>query len=66
EKEIRELSIIRPEPERDFTYLEELLQADFKSIYAKLTPENRRTFWRSTIKEIHLNEDYTVKAVDFL
>ena len=66
EKEIHDLSTVLPEPERDFTYLEELLQADFKSIYAKLTPENRRAFWRSTIKEIHLNEDYTVKAVDFL
>ena len=66
EKEIRELSIIRPEPERDFSYLEELLRADFRSIYTKLSPENRRAFWRSTVKEIHLNEDYTVKAVDFL
>lgn len=66
EKEIRELSTIRPEPERDFTYLEELLQADLGTIYAKLTPENRRAFWRSTIREIHLNEDFTVKSVDFL
>ena len=66
EKEIHDLSTVRPEPERDFSYLEELLRADFRSIYTKLTPENRRAFWRSTVKEIHLNEDYTVKAVDFL
>ena len=48
------------------SYLEELLQADFRTIYAQLTPENRRSFWRSTIKEIHLNEDFSVKSVDFL
>ena len=57
---------IQPEAEKDFTYLEELLRSDFKKIYEQLTPENRRTFWRSTIEEIHLNEDYTVESVDFL
>lgn len=66
ENEIKELSQVRPEVQRDFSYLEELLGTDFQSIYEELTPENRRTFWRSTIKEIHLNEDYTVKCVDFL
>lgn len=66
EKELEELSHIRPEPERDFTYLETLLNTDFKEMYQALTPENRRTFWRSTIKEIHLKGDYTVKYVDFL
>lgn len=66
ENELQELLQIRPEPPRDFTYLEELLQADFKTIYAKLTLENRRSFWRSTIKEIVLNEDFSVKYVDFL
>ena len=66
EKELKELSAIQPEAEKDFTYLEELLRSDFKKIYEQLTPENRRTFWRSTIEEIHLNEDYTVESVDFL
>lgn len=66
EKELKELSAIQPEAEKDFTYLEELLRSDFKKIYEQLTPENRRTFWISTIEEIHLNEDYTVESVDFL
>ena len=66
EKELKELSAIHPEAEKDFTYLEELLRSDFKKIYEQLTPENRRTFWRSTIEEIHLNENYTVESVDFL
>lgn len=63
---LKELLQVRPEAARDFSYMEELLQSDFRAIYEKLTPENRRAFWRSTIKEIHLNEDYTVKYVDFL
>ena len=66
ENELHELQQIRPEPQRDFSYLEEILQADFRTIYAQLTPENRRSFWRSTIKEIHLDEDFSVKSVDFL
>lgn len=66
EKELRELAQIQPEDKRDFTYLENLLQSDFKDMYASLSPENRRAFWRSTIKQIYLNEDYTIKYVDFL
>lgn len=66
EKELIELSNIRPETEKDFSYLEHLIQSDFRTMYNKLSPENRRAFWRSTIKEIHLNDDYTVKYVEFL
>lgn len=66
ENELKELSQIRPETRRDFSYLEDLLKTDFKTLYGQLTPENRRAFWRSTIREIHLNDDYTVKYVDFL
>jgi len=66
EKELNDLDSIAPEPAPDFSYLEEILRTDFRSIYHRLTPENRRAFWRSTIQEIYLNEDYTVKCVDFL
>lgn len=66
EKELKEISTALPEVEKDFTYLEQLLQSDFRKIYEQLTPENRRAFWRSTIEEIHLNEDSTVKNIDFL
>lgn len=68
ENELKELlqASQAPEQKKDFTYLENLLQEDFKSIYQKLSPENRQAFWRSTIHEIHLKEDYTVDCVDFL
>ena len=66
EKELKDLSNIIPEAEKDFSYLEQLVQTDFRTIYATLSQENRRAFWRSTIKQIHLNEDYTIKHVEFL
>lgn len=66
EKELVELSNIRPETKKDFSYLERLIQSDFRTMYDNLSLENRRAFWRSTIKEIHLNDDYTVKYVEFL
>lgn len=66
EKELQDIMHVPKESERDFTYIEELLASDFVSIYQQLASENRRSFWRSIIKEIHLNDDYTIKYVDFL
>jgi len=66
EQELKELLNTRPESVRDFSYLEDILQTDFKKMYQKLIPENQRAFWRSTVKQIYLKEDYTVKYIDFL
>ena len=66
EKEKREIAVIVPEPEQDYTFIEELLQKDFRSIYNSLSPENRRAFWRNTIRQIHLTPEYTVDFVDFI
>lgn len=51
---------------RSLHYVEELLETDFRKMYDSLSLENRRSFWRSTIREIYLNEDNTIKGVDFL
>ena len=51
--------------EHDLTYLKELLETDFRSIYQTLNSEERRRFWRSIIKEIHI-EGNRPKSVDFL
>lgn len=66
EKELAALSTVLPESKKDFSYLEQLLQTDFISLYTQLNLESRRAFWRSLIREIHLNEDHTIKYVDFL
>ena len=54
------------EPKRNYSELEKLLRTDFKEMYDSLSLENRRAFWRSIIKQIHLNDDCTIKEVDFL
>lgn len=51
--------------ERDVEHLKELLSTDFRSIYEMLDKEEKRRFWRTLIKEIHLTEDAKVKHVDF-
>jgi len=66
ENELQELSQSLPKEHRDFSYLESLLKTDFRKIYDSLSQENRRAFWRSTVAQIHINEDFTVKQVDFL
>ena len=66
ESELNELASVRPEKERDFSYLDDLFKTDFRSIYASLSLENKRAFWRTTIEQILLNDDFSVKCVDFL
>lgn len=66
EEELAEINTQPIQLNRDFSYLEELLQTNFQEMYNSLSPENRRTFWRSTIREIYLNDDYSVQGVDFL
>lgn len=51
--------------ERDFTPLKELLKTDYKTLYDGMTEEDKRRFWRSIIKEIHL-EGKEIKEVIFL
>lgn len=66
ETELNELLNAAPELEPDYAYLEELLNTDFRTMYYNLTQENRRAFWHSIIRKIHLNTDHTVDSVDFL
>lgn len=66
EKEKADLKLVIAEPETDYSSIEELLGQDFRAIYNSLTPENRRSFWRNTIRQIHIGPDYTVKKVDFI
>lgn len=66
EKEKTDLKLVIAEPDPDYSPIEELLGQDFRAIYNSLTPENRRAFWRNTIRQIHIGPDYAVKKVDFI
>lgn len=66
EKEKKDLRIVISEPEPDYSFIESLLAQDFREIYGSLTQENKRTFWKNTIRQIHLKSDYTIDCVDFI
>ena len=50
--------------ERDLTLIKETLAVDFKKIYNELDREEKRRFWRTLLKEIHV-DGTTVVGVDF-
>lgn len=49
----------------DFSTVERMLQADFKSIYDSLTREEKRTLWRSVISEIRVDRDNNITGIIF-
>lgn len=49
----------------DFAAVEALLQNDFKTIYDTLTREDKRTLWRSAIKEIRIDNDDNITGISF-
>ena len=54
-----------PQPEeRELDTLKDVLNSDFKNIYETLDDEDKRAFWRSIIKEIHVKGNDIV-SVDF-
>lgn len=52
------------EGNKDLSVLQETLSTDFKSIYATLDEEDKRRFWRTLIKKIHV-EGNKVVSVEF-
>lgn len=49
----------------DFGAVEKLLTSDFKEIYDKLTREEKRTLWRSVIKEIRIDNNQNITGISF-
>ena len=50
--------------DRDLTILKETLAVDFKKLYGTLDMEEKRRFWRTLLKEIHV-DGTNVVGVDF-
>ncbi len=53
------------DPPPNFEAVEQLLQADFRSLYDTLTREEKRTLWRSVIKEIRIDNDQNITGISF-
>lgn len=53
-------------PRPDFEAIEALLSQDFRQIYDTLEREEKRTLWRSVIKEIRIDNDQQIVGISFL
>ena len=62
---LQQLPESQAETPPDFSAVERLLQSDFKSIYDTLTREEKRTLWRSVIKEIRIDKENNITGISF-
>jgi DNA invertase Pin-like site-specific DNA recombinase len=57
EKALTKLDIAEAPPKRDLDVLKGLLETDYRGLYANLTKENKKAFWRTIIREFAIDED---------
>lgn len=57
EKKLQELDTTEPPPKRDLDSLKGVLETDYRKLYAQLTKENKKAFWRSIIREFSIDEN---------
>lgn len=56
EKKLKSLDVTETPPKRDLDAIKGILETDYRGIYASLTKENKKAFWRSFIKEFTIDE----------
>ena len=61
---IEKAQLEAPPPERDVEKYNQLLAMDYKAAYAEMELVDKRRFWRSLIKELHIDENRNI-TVDF-
>ena len=64
--QLEERQVPPPAPQPNFEAVEAFLAQDFRQIYDTLEREEKRTLWRSIIKEIRIDNDQQVKGLSFL
>jgi DNA invertase Pin-like site-specific DNA recombinase len=57
EKSLKKLDIPKELPKRNLDAIKGILETDYREIYAKLSKENKKAFWRSFIKEFGIDEN---------
>ena len=57
EKKLKQLDVTEDPPKRDLDAIKGILETDYRTIYANLTRENKKAFWRSFIKEFVIDEN---------
>lgn len=68
EKKLKAIDIEEEPPKRDLDALKGLLETDYRGLYAELTKENKKAFWRRIIKEFAIDEDKRIvpESIEFL
>lgn len=56
DKKLKAIDIDEKPPEKDLDALKGLLETDYRGLYAQLTKENKKAFWRRIIKEFSVDE----------
>ena len=56
EKALKNLDVAEEPQKRDLDALKGLLETDYRGLYANLTKENKKAFWRAIIKEFSIDE----------
>lgn len=62
---LNQISDTSIDPPPDFAAVRRLLDNDFRTIYDTLTREEKRTLWRSVIKEIRIDNDQNITGIVF-
>jgi len=57
DKKLKSLDMEEKLPEKNLDALKGLLETDYKGLYEKLSPENKKAFWRSIIREFGIDEN---------
>ena len=63
ESEISSLTAQKPLRAPDMSPLKDLLSSDFETLYGTFTPEEKRFFWRSIIKEIQFDKNRNFEVI---
>lgn len=57
EKQLNKIDIDEVPIKKDLEALKSIIETDYRTIYGKLTKENKKAFWRSFIKEFAIDEN---------
>lgn len=57
EKQFKSINVVEEPPKKDLDALKGLLETDYRGLYAQLTKENKKAFWRRIIKEFVIDEN---------
>ncbi|MCI8876433.1 MAG: recombinase family protein [Lachnospiraceae bacterium] len=62
---LKTLAPTEKKSKRNISYLDKILNSDFKEMYESLSKENRQSFWQNTIREIRLSDDSAITSIEF-